>query len=98
VIVWDDAGHEPPLETEANWIKAWELVFDAYIFANPGEGSLIGLNDVRSSAWHESSQIPVTPTGVLPFLTFVIRKKGKIDSARSPLGCATGGCYQVASC
>lgn len=79
VIVWDDAGHKPPLETEADWIKAGELVFDAYVFANPGEGGLIGLNDVRSNAWYQSNQIPVTPMGVLPFLTLVIREKGKIE-------------------
>ena len=79
MIVWDDAGHKPPLETEADWIEAGELVFDAYVFANPGEGGLIGLNDVRSNAWYQSNQIPVTPTGVLPFLTLVIREKGKIE-------------------
>lgn len=28
-ILWDDAGHRPPLETESDWIKAGEMVFDA---------------------------------------------------------------------
>ena len=30
-IVWDDKGHRPRLETEADWITAGELVFDAAI-------------------------------------------------------------------
>lgn len=79
VIVWDENGHRPPLVTEADWIKAGQIVFDAYVFADPSEGGLIGLHDVRSSAWYESNQIPVTPDGVLPFLTYVIREKGKIE-------------------
>src|SRR5262245_31235188 len=29
IIVWDDEGHAPPLKTEANWIRAGEVVFDA---------------------------------------------------------------------
>jgi len=33
VIVWDDRGHAPPLETEADWIKAGEIVFEAPKFA-----------------------------------------------------------------
>jgi hypothetical protein len=28
VILWDDKGHAPPLKTEADWIKAGEMVFD----------------------------------------------------------------------
>jgi len=28
-VIWDDAGHQPPLEKEADWIKAGEIVFDA---------------------------------------------------------------------
>ena len=29
VIVWDDKGHAPPLGSEADWIKAGEIVFDS---------------------------------------------------------------------
>src|SRR5579864_3338999 len=29
VIVWDDKGHAPPLQSEEDWIKAGEIVFDA---------------------------------------------------------------------
>ncbi len=29
VIVWDNATHKPKLQTEADWIKAGEIVLDA---------------------------------------------------------------------
>src|SRR5262245_47797977 len=35
-IVWDDAGHRPPLETEADWIRAGEIVFDAPVQTGVG--------------------------------------------------------------
>jgi hypothetical protein len=60
VIVWDDSGHRPQLTSEADWIKAGQIVFEAYLFADPSEGGIIGLHDVRSSAWYESNQVPVT--------------------------------------
>ena len=56
VIVWDEAAHRPPLATKADWIKAGQIVFDAYLFADPPESGLIRLHDVRSSAWYESNQ------------------------------------------
>jgi hypothetical protein len=30
-VLWDDEGHAPPLKTNADWIKAGEIVFDAPI-------------------------------------------------------------------
>lgn len=79
VILWDDSGHRPQLATEAEWIKAGQIVFEAYLFADPSEGGIIGLHDVRSSEWYQTNQIPVTRAGVLPFLSYVIREKGKIE-------------------
>ena len=29
VVLWDEASHKPKLETEADWIKAGEIVLDA---------------------------------------------------------------------
>ena len=29
VILWDDRGHAPPLKSEADWIRAGQMVFDA---------------------------------------------------------------------
>ena len=35
VVVWDDKGHTPPLKTEAEWIRAGELVFDSPLTFTP---------------------------------------------------------------
>ena len=33
IIVWDDATHRPTVRTEADWIKAGEIVFDSPLFS-----------------------------------------------------------------
>jgi hypothetical protein len=79
-IVWDDKGHAPLLRTEADWIRAGELVFDAPInygftayFEEPK--SLY----VRDPEWYKRTGSPVTPDGVVPFYSYVIRQKGKVE-------------------
>ncbi len=34
-VLWDDAGKRPKLETEADWIRAGELVYDSALGALP---------------------------------------------------------------
>ncbi len=63
------------LRSEGDWIRAGELVFDAPF----GFDFVITLADVRSAAWFEHVQPPLTKTGVMPFATYVIREKGKIE-------------------
>ena len=75
VIVWDDVGHRPPLQADADWIKAGEIVFDALI----SYGEVFTLSDVRSAEWYDKSGMPITKDGVLPFLHYVIRKKGEVE-------------------
>jgi Di-haem oxidoreductase, putative peroxidase len=79
VVLWDDASHKPKLETEANWIKAGEDVFTAALFTEAGDRGVIALADVKSTAWYEKGGIPVSKDGVLPFVHYVIREKGKIE-------------------
>jgi hypothetical protein len=78
VIVWDDVSHKPMLQTEADWIKAGEIVLDAPIFYSTEKGGF-RMEDVTSRAWYEKSGMPLTPDGVLPFMHYVIREKGKIE-------------------
>jgi hypothetical protein len=85
VIVWDDTDHRPPLRTEADWIKAGEVVFDAPI----SYGEVFTLSDVRSAEWYEKSDMPIAKDGVLPFLHYVIRKKGTIEVGM----CSCGMCH-----
>src|SRR4051812_32142218 len=77
VILWDDSGHRPPLQTEADWIKAGELVFQAPI-AFDSEGFLPELRDPNSEMYRAIG-VPTTPEGVNPFVHWVIRKKGNVE-------------------
>jgi hypothetical protein len=79
VIVWDDASHKPKLQTEADWIKAGEVVLDAPIIYSTENRGGFRKEDVTSSAWYESSGMPLTADGRLPFMHYVIREKGKIE-------------------
>jgi hypothetical protein len=63
------------LRSEDDWIRAGELVFDTPF----GFDFVIRSADVRSAAWFEHVQPPLTKTGVLPFVTYVIRQKGKVE-------------------
>src|SRR5512135_3155212 len=55
-IIWDDAGHRPALQTEADWIKAGEIVFDSPIDFSPPGSPLAG--DVRDPAWYHRAGVP----------------------------------------
>ena len=77
-IIWDDKGHAPPLQTEADWIKAGEIVFGAHEDFTDNAG-VFALADVRSPAWYKATWMPVTRDGVLPFLNYTIIEKGKLQ-------------------
>ncbi|HEV2233294.1 MAG TPA: hypothetical protein VGV68_07810 [Terriglobia bacterium] len=86
-IVWGvdpktGAKHAPPLKTEADWIRAGEIVFDSprfYDRALPIEG-------VRDPAWYRKTGAPVASDGTLPFVRYVVRRKGKVELGN--LSCA----------
>lgn len=70
-IAFDASG----LETEEDWIRAGELVFDAPI----GYNGLGSLDKLRDPDWYEKGQVPVAADGTVPFFRYVIREKGTID-------------------
>jgi hypothetical protein len=75
VILWDDKAHRPRLETEEDWRRAGEIVFDAPIaFSSTGL-----LEDVRNADWYKKLQIPVPKSGILPEHQYVIRTKGVVE-------------------
>ena len=78
VIIWDGSAHAPALRTEQDWIRAGEMVFSAASPYSEDQG-LYALPDVRNEAWYRNSSMPLTPDGVLPFLHYVIRQKGKVE-------------------
>ena len=79
VILWNDAGVKPELATETDWLKAGEVVFDAPILYSIENKGGFQMEDVRNSAWYEKSGMPLTPDGVLPFMHYVIREKGRVE-------------------
>ena len=66
------------LKTQADWIKAGELVFEAPLttggtgFNRPDELY------VREPGWYARTRMPVAKDGVLPFYRYVVAEKGKV--------------------
>ena len=82
-MIWDDArGIKPRLETEADWVSAGEVVFDAAIFYD----GVASADDVRTAAWYKSVGPRLTPEGLLPFTTYVVREKGKVELGNNACG------------
>jgi hypothetical protein len=79
VILWDDASHKPKLQTEADWIKAGEIVLDADLIYSSDDKGGFRMQDVTSTAFYEKTAMPLTPEGIMPFVHYVIREKGKVE-------------------
>ena len=63
------------LKTEADWIRAGELVFDSAITYD----DIAQVADVRNPEWYEKLRVPATKDGTLPWFRYVIREKGKVE-------------------
>ena len=78
-ILWgedqDGRKHAPPLETEADWIKAGELVFDSPLGYLPWNDQL--LRFLRD--YIPKTRAPLAKGEMIPFAHFVIREKGKLE-------------------
>jgi hypothetical protein len=71
VTVVDDSK----LNTEADWIRAGEEVFQAPLFYD----QLITVDDARNPLWYQHTRAPVAKDGSVPAMRYVIREKGKIE-------------------
>ena len=85
-IIWGDdkngKKHAPPLKTEADWIHAGEIVFDAVLGSFPlADRDLEGVGEYAAQRG-----IPLTQNGVLPFFEFRIVEKGKIEIGSGSCG------------
>jgi hypothetical protein len=83
IVLWDDKGHTPPLNTEADWIKAGEIAFDAAVVYD----GITTAADVQERDWYAKTRVLLTSEGIMPFYRYVIRQKGKIELGR--LTCAS---------
>jgi hypothetical protein len=80
-----EAAFDPAaLKTQADWIKAGELVFNAPTSHN---AVFFGARDVRDRKFYEQTHMPVAEDGTIPFARWVVRKKGEVELGS--MGCAT---------
>ena len=63
------------LKTEADWIRAGEVVFDAPIFYD----ALVKASDVKDPLWHKYTGALAAKDGALPYFRYVVREKGKVE-------------------
>ena len=70
------------LRTEADWISAGKLVFEAPQDFQPAE-------KFRDREWYEKLRVPLTSEGIVPGRRYVIRKKGVVETA----GGACAACH-----
>ncbi|HLM98640.1 MAG TPA: hypothetical protein VK335_05125 [Bryobacteraceae bacterium] len=75
VIVWDDNGHKPPLNTEEDWIKAGEIIFNS----SPTTEAVLTVSHARSPEWWAKVGAKAAKDGTLPGYGYVISEKGKVE-------------------
>lgn len=74
------------LKTEADWIKAGEIVFHTPV----GFRVVTPEYQTRNSEWYEKIGTLVTTDGIYPYDQYIIREKGKIErGTRSCAACHT---------
>jgi len=75
IVLWDDGTNRPALETEEDWIKAGEIVFDAPVIFFPGFSS----SPEKRRAFIAKTGDLFGRNGVSPYSDYVIRERGKIE-------------------
>jgi hypothetical protein len=75
VVLWDDGAHVPKLETEEDWIKAGEIVFNAPVLFFPG----FTLSPEDRRMFTEKTGDLHDRKGISPFVDYVIRERGKAE-------------------
>jgi len=63
------------LNSQADWIKAGELIFEAPIAYD----FIVTIAQVRNEPWYRKTGPPITNDGVLPFVRYVVRRKGQVE-------------------
>jgi hypothetical protein len=70
-IVWD----ESKLKTEADWIKAGEMLFDYPIDTL---GAILATEDIRNPELYNYSGLQYTKEGIVPFVRYIVPQKGSV--------------------
>jgi hypothetical protein len=70
-----DSFDTSKFRTQADWIKAGELIFDA-----PNDFDVSGTpQQFRDASFYSRFHIPVAKDGTVPFVRYVVREKGKVE-------------------
>ena len=85
-IIWDDASRHPQLRTNADWIRAGEIVFDAPT-GYEDVRAVVTTAGVRNPEWWVSVGAQFAKDGTLPGYRYIIRKKGEVEVGS--LSCAS---------
>ena len=86
IVVWGEVIGKriaAPLKTEADWIKAGELVFDSGLIFTPP------VPPQMATEFYRSTGRPVSSSGIDPFFPYVIREKGNVEIGLA----ACAGCH-----
>ena len=86
VIVWDDASHKPKLQTDADWIKAGEIAFDAPSF-DPTDPGGFRMEDVTSNACIKRAVCRSLPTEFFRSCTMSSGRREKLKLVPFPAAC-----------
>jgi hypothetical protein len=72
------------LKSDADWIKAGEIIFNNPVSFGP---VFFGAPQLRDPAFYEQTAMPVAANGVVPFARWVVRRKGEVELGS--MGCNT---------
>ena len=73
------------LKTDSDWIKAGEIIYDLPINSQVMDSAFLALLPDLGKHWSKGGY-PTTPEGVLPFLSIVVREKGRIEMGLGSCG------------
>jgi hypothetical protein len=76
-VLWDESGHKPNLRSKEDWIAAGRIVFNTPIYYTTHR--IASIDDVRDPKWYQTTGVPVARDGTVPFVRYVIRKKGEVE-------------------
>ena len=77
-----DAGQ---LQTAEDWTRAGEEVFDAPIFYDT-DFRVVSASDLVDPDWYRETSTPLGKDGTVPFVRYVIRKKGVVEVGQLSCG------------
>ena len=73
------------LKTDSDWIKAGETIYDLPIIYQVMDSAFLALLPDLEKHWRKGG-FPTTPEGALPFLSIVVRQKGRIEMGLGACG------------